>query len=227
MLNTALPPGFVQKSTALVNTFNSHKSSNALVKRHLVANTRFMIGGVDVRDIDWAAGAKDSGVNNADDELNNSPLQTGDLLVDTNQVVADAVWFVEPFAFNSGITIRITGEKLAVGMDEDRLIRVLINLLNNAIQFSFDNGSIEVSVSRVRGFAKFSVQDQGCGIAADRLDSIFERKGNARNRTAGEVLGSGLGLSICKELIEAEGGSIGVGSSETGSYFWFTVPLAQ
>lgn len=227
MLNTALPPGFVQKSTALVNTFTSHKSSNALVKRHLVANTRFMIGGVDVRDIDWAAGAKDSAGNTADDESNNSPSQTRDLPVDTNQVVSDAIWFVEPFAFNNGITIRITGERLAVGMDSDRLKRVLINLLSNAIQFSFDNGKIEVSVSYVQGFAKFSVQDQGCGIPADRLDSIFERRGNARNRTAGEVLGSGLGLPICKELVEAEGGSIGVGSSEAGSYFWFTVPLAQ
>lgn len=227
MLNTALPPGFVQKSTALVNTFSSHKSSNALVKRHLVSNTRFMIGGVDVRDVDWTKSAKVLDTVAADRKSNKLPEEHKDCSVDCNQVVADAVWFVEPFAYNNGVTIKVAGERLAVRMNEDRLKRVLINLIGNAIQFSFVNGNIEVSVACLQGFAKISVKDQGCGIAAERLDSIFERSGGGRNKTSGRVLGSGLGLSICKELVEAEGGSIGVGSSEAGSYFWFTVPLAQ
>ena len=109
--------------------------------------------------------------------------------------------------------------------DEDSLKRILINLLSNAIQFSPAGSTIEVTVKEMQGFATFSVKDQGPGISADKINSIFYRSG--KTGAAGAALGGGLGLSICRELVESLGGSIGVGSGESGSYFWFAVPLAS
>lgn len=216
MLNTALPPGFIPQSTALVNTFTSHKSSNSLVKRHLVKNTFTTIQGVDIRSINWADTNKDQ-----QDSMYSENCRASS---DSKQVVDDAIWFVEPFAFKNGNNITVTCERLEIEAEEDSLKRILINLLSNAIQFSPAGSSIEVSVKAVQGFATFSVNDHGPGISADRISSIFQRNGKAR--TAGAAVGGGLGLSICKELVESLGGSIGVGSGESGSYFWFAVPLA-
>lgn len=217
MHTTALPPGFVPKSTALVNTFASHKSSNALVKRHLQRNTFRTVYGIEIGSTAVFDEAKCDVVErrNSSDELSDSKL-----------VVEEAVWFVEPLAFKTGHKIVLKCERLSLDANEDRLKRILINLISNAIKFSPANSTIEVSVSVVHGLALFSVKDEGFGIPADRLDSIFQTTRRVARKAAGEVLGSGLGLPICKELVEGLGGQIGVGSSESGCYFWFTVPLA-
>lgn len=217
MVNTDLPPGFVPKSTALSNTFVSHKSSNALVKRHLVRNTFTTIYGVDVRDIDSTA-------------FNADPLQKSEKVsaefVDSLQVVENAVWFVEPQAFKKNQTISVDCERLELSVDEDCLKRILINLLSNAIKFSPANSSIEISVSLMHGVAVFSVKDEGIGIPAENLETIFQPSRRVSKKASGAAIGNGLGLPICKELVESYGGEIGVGSGEMGSYFWFTAPLA-
>lgn len=217
MHTTALPPGFVPKSTALVNTFVSHKSSNALVKRHLQRNTFRMVYGIEI-----------GNTANFDDQEREviEHRKSSEDLSDSRLVVEEAVWFVEPFAFKTGHKIVLKCERLSLDADEDRLKRILINLISNAVKFSPANSTIEVSASVVHGLALFSVKDEGFGIPADKLDSIFQTTQRSARKAAGEVLGSGLGLSICKELVEGLGGQIGVGSSESGCYFWFTVPLA-
>ena len=259
MLNTALPPGFVPRSTALVNTFACSKPSNSLVKRHLHKNTFTTIQGIDIRALALAnsaeteecevlegksafcsikeafermAGgmveslnARSAKTSAITTEYSIDSVDTYSELTDSKQVAEDAAWFVEPFAEKWNQHINLNCERLTVAASEDRIKRILINLLSNAIQFSPEGSRIDLSVSAVNGFAVFSVKDEGPGIPAEKMESIFEKQNRQSTKVTGEVLGTGLGLSICKELVEAEGGQIGVGSGPSGSYFWFTVPM--
>lgn len=206
MLTTALPPGFVPKSTALVNTLSRAQSSNELLRRHLVRSTFTTIQGIDVSEVDHAS------------------LRSASVM--SQLVLEDAVWFVEPLAFKKEQSISISCERVEVRADQDVVKRILINLLKNAMEYSPRGGKIEVAVSVMHGCAVFSVLDEGPGIAADKLNSLFERSNTGRNQTCGRAVGGGLGLPICKELVEKFGGAIGVGSGDAGSYFWFSVPLA-
>ncbi|BCB05552.1 sensor histidine kinase [Bacillus sp. KH172YL63] len=104
--------------------------------------------------------------------------------------------------------------------------RVMTNLIQNALSFSPDGTNLVISAVKREGAMEFSVTDHGKGIHLDEQDSIFERfyrVEKSRNKAGG---GSGLGLSISKEIIQLHGGEIGVESDgKTGSTFWFRLPL--
>ncbi|MCW5877110.1 MAG: PAS domain-containing protein [Anaerolineales bacterium] len=109
--------------------------------------------------------------------------------------------------------------------DPSRLEQVLVNLIQNAIKFTPQGGSIRVSVAPKDGALEFAVADTGVGISLDDQPRIFERfykTDPARNK-----VGTGLGLAIAKHVVEAHGGRIGVESKEgAGSRFFFTIPVA-
>ncbi|WP_169542536.1 ATP-binding protein [Sphingomonas baiyangensis] len=111
--------------------------------------------------------------------------------------------------------------------DPARVERVLTNLVGNAIKFT-DRGSVSIGIATEpeAGRLRFTVEDSGIGIAADRAAAIFEPFTQADARVAVTYGGSGLGLAICRRLVEAMGGTIGL-ESETGrgSRFWFKLPL--
>ena len=108
-----------------------------------------------------------------------------------------------------------------VKADRNRLVQVMMNLMNNAVKFTGE-GSIEFGFDvREDGFLHFYVTDTGCGIPEERLEEIF---GNFVKLNS-FVQGTGLGLSICKMIVEHLGGRIGVESEEgKGSKFWFILP---
>jgi two-component system phosphate regulon sensor histidine kinase PhoR len=109
--------------------------------------------------------------------------------------------------------------------DRRRLLQVLSNLLGNAIKFTPPHGSIAVRVSVGEHFVETSVQDSGPGIDQSFLPTLFERFTRGSDVTG--IPGSGLGLMIARELVEAHGGTIGVNSqSGHGSVFWFRLPRA-
>ena len=113
--------------------------------------------------------------------------------------------------------------------DPERLRQILINLVGNAVKFT-DRGKIEVSVNResATGRLRFQVSDTGIGIPADKLSEIFQAFTQADSHTNHHFGGSGLGLSIARQLVEMMDGEIGVESRENqGSRFWFTVPFAR
>jgi PAS domain S-box-containing protein len=113
---------------------------------------------------------------------------------------------------------------LKVSADRERALQVLSNLLSNAIKFTPEGGSITLRTERIDGFVQFSVSDTGPGIRAEDLAHIFERYWQA-TRTA--ALGSGLGLTIVKGIVEAHGGTIRVETQAgVGSTFYFTLPIA-
>lgn len=108
-----------------------------------------------------------------------------------------------------------------VKADRNRLVQVMMNLMNNAVKFTGE-GSIEFGFDvREDGFLHFYVTDTGCGIPEERLEEIF---GNFVKLNS-FVQGTGLGLTICRAIVKRMGGKIGaVSRLGHGSTFWFTLP---
>ena len=131
----------------------------------------------------------------------------------------------DPDGENYRIVREFTPRDIYVDIDQDRMTQVIDNLLNNAIKYSPDGGTVTVRLSEEQGYVKVSVIDEGLGISksdAERLFERFYRVDKARSREQG---GSGLGLAISKEVIELHGGQIWVESVEgKGSNFSFTLP---
>lgn len=106
--------------------------------------------------------------------------------------------------------------------DTDAVIRVLTNLLDNARKYSPEGERIMASISQDQGFVRFAIRDAGPGIRPEDRESVFER---FRRAGEGNTPGAGLGLYICRGLIEAHGGTIAVGDApEGGAELAFTLP---
>ncbi len=115
-----------------------------------------------------------------------------------------------------------------VDCDQDRIIRVLQNLVSNAIKFSPRNSIVRVSARETDNFVEISVADQGPGIPPDMVSVVFDRYRQVGTSKTESSTGSGLGLAICKSIVTLHGGQISVTSSSAGgSEFRFTIPLAQ
>ncbi len=114
-----------------------------------------------------------------------------------------------------------------ISVDPRRLNQVFSNLLSNAIKFTAQGGEIEVGAYRENGAtAKVWVKDSGVGIPSQEIDQLFQKyRQTASGKTAKEK-GTGLGLVICKMIVEAHGGKIWVESKEgKGTTFFFSLPL--
>ncbi len=159
----------------------------------------------------------------AERELQRSPFDLGGLVEDSLRVMSKRY---------PDLAVKIILEKPArpviIAGDADLITQVLANLLDNAINFSPDEGKITVRVEELKDEVRVSVEDQGEGIPENELSRIFERfyrVDKARSRKTG---GTGLGLSIVKHLVENHGGQVGVTSQiGQGSIFFFTLPKIQ
>lgn len=111
--------------------------------------------------------------------------------------------------------------------DEDRTVQVLVNLLSNAIKFAPVKSTVFVQVqSRGGEWLRIDVRDQGPGISAQEQARLFAKFSQLDQPEDKKKLGSGLGLYICKTLIEAQSGMIGVDSAPgQGTSFWFQLPI--
>jgi signal transduction histidine kinase len=107
--------------------------------------------------------------------------------------------------------------------DPDKLTQVLTNFIENAQKYT-DGGKVSVRIRREDGWGIVEVADEGNVIPEDQIEGLFEMF--VRRDHAGSPSGTGLGLYICKGLIEAHGGEIGALSVSSGSTFWFRVPAA-
>lgn len=126
---------------------------------------------------------------------------------------------------NYTIHREFTKRDLWVELDTDKVIQVLDNILNNAIKYSPDGGSITCRLLETHNNVVFSVTDQGLGIPKKDINKVFERFYRVDKARAREQGGTGLGLAISKEVIRAHKGSIWVESKEgQGSTFYISLP---
>lgn len=140
-------------------------------------------------------------------------------------IVADAVTRLAPQASDAGITLTMApGEDFEVDADADRIAQVVTNLVGNAIRATPDGGTITVRVDRTASMASLSVADTGEGLSADDLDKIFERFYRVPGRRGGDR-GSGIGLTICRQLMRAHGGDLVAASPGPGLGATFTASL--
>ena len=112
--------------------------------------------------------------------------------------------------------------------DRQRIVQVLNNLLSNASKYSGENSAIRVSASRADIYVALSVTDEGRGIPADQLPNLFKKFSRVGERGGERIAGEGLGLAICKGLVEAHGGRIWAesGGEVRGTRITFTIPDA-
>ncbi len=170
-----------------------------------------------------------------DDLLDLNRIMAGKLRLDLQQVaVADvihaAVESVTLAAAAKGVTLQVLldpGRATANG-DAARLQQVVWNLLNNAIKFTPAGGKVQVLLQRVNSHIEFSVSDNGIGIPASFLPQVFERFSQQDGSASRSHGGLGLGLAICKHLIEQHGGTIHAESAGQGqgASFVVTLPLS-
>ncbi|MBD2497068.1 PAS domain S-box protein [Nostoc sp. FACHB-280] len=138
-----------------------------------------------------------------------------------------AVGEVQPIALAAAVTITVQPTTACIWADPDLIIQTLTNLLSNAIKFSPCNSVITLSTQPQADWVLFQVQDQGRGIPADKLDTIFERFEQVDVSDARAKGGTGLGLAICQSIVKQHGGSIWASSVlGEGSTFYFTLPIA-
>lgn len=142
-------------------------------------------------------------------------------------LVAQAVARLAPQYSEKGVHLQsaVRSDLPTVYADADRITQVLINLLGNALQHTPPGGTVAVAAVREADTIVFHVQDTGTGIAAEQLPHLFERfyrVDKARARTTG---GTGIGLTICKALVEAHGGRIWAASAGLGQGATFSFTL--
>jgi two-component system, OmpR family, phosphate regulon sensor histidine kinase PhoR len=114
---------------------------------------------------------------------------------------------------------------LSIKADRNRIEQVFTNLIDNAIKFNKEKGSIRVYSENINNGIKIIIEDSGIGIPKKDITRIFERFYRADKARSRELGGTGLGLSIVKHIAELHGGSVGVESSEGfGSKFWIILP---
>jgi two-component system phosphate regulon sensor histidine kinase PhoR len=165
------------------------------------------------------------------DLLTLSEIESGDMAMERaplslEGVVRGVMALLEPKAQQKGITVRSSGlERLApVLADRGRLEQVVVNLLDNALKYTPEGGSVAVTAEEEGDMVRVSVTDSGIGIPDKDLPRIFERfyrVDAARSRDQG---GTGLGLSIVKHIVQIHGGTVAVTSTPgKGSTFSFTL----
>ncbi|TYQ24517.1 GAF domain-containing protein [Pseudanabaena sp. UWO311] len=136
---------------------------------------------------------------------------------------------MQPMAQQHGVVLAVKPIDIEILVDSDYIVQALTNLLSNAIKFSTTDGKVWLTAEgKANTEVLFSVRDQGQGIPSDKLESIFERFQQVDSSDSRRRGGTGLGLTICRKIIEQHEGKIWAESTlGEGSNFSFTLPLLR
>ncbi len=152
-------------------------------------------------------------------------LEVNLITLDLEEVVENNVEFVSENAKHKGINLLILLENQPILADKNMLDTVIRNLLSNAIKFTPKNGTIEISSKKEANTVVISISDTGVGISAENMEKLFRIDVNHTTVGTQRETGNGLGLILCKEFIEKQGGTIKVESEEgKGSRFSISLP---
>ena len=144
--------------------------------------------------------------------------EAGELMREAEQAVAG-------MAHDAEVALSLAPAEGRLWADPDRIVQVLTNLLSNAIKFSFAGGTVRLSAEQRGQELRFTVSDEGRGIPAERLESIFERFQQVDSSDSREKGGTGLGLPICRGIVAQHGGRIWAESTpDQGSTFHAELP---
>jgi signal transduction histidine kinase len=123
------------------------------------------------------------------------------------------------------LEVELPGTPVVVRGDTERLRRIAVNLLDNAVKYSPDGGPVRCLVGVAEGKATLRVRDRGIGIPDEAMGRMFRRFGRIVTPRTRGIPGTGLGLYLCRELARAHGGDITVESHEgKGSTFTLSLP---
>jgi PAS domain S-box-containing protein len=167
-----------------------------------------------------------------EDILEGSRLRSGDgsaraERLDLAELARAAADRLRPAAPSHALAVEAPGPVTVLG-DRDRIARVLSNLLENAVRFSPEGGEVKVRVETAGEEARVSVADQGIGIPSERQDQVFRRYYRAHAGTDQDYGGIGLGLEVCRTVVELHGGRMWFESAPgAGSTFHFGLPLVR
>ncbi|MGM9974373.1 MAG: ATP-binding protein [Clostridiaceae bacterium] len=144
------------------------------------------------------------------------------------EIVAESVQRIKKRFPERSIKVKVPEEFLMVPMDAVLIEQVLINLLENAIRYSGSNASILLEVYVEGSFAVFNVKDNGKGIPEDILKQLFKSSTIKKGSSSDSSRGLGIGLSICKTIVNVHGGDIFAQNNiYGGAIFTFTLPLKE
>lgn len=168
------------------------------------------------------------------DLLDYDKIHAGEMVLDLQELdliplIRESIDAVTPFADKHKVSIYFTNHgEVSIAADRERLMRVMVNLLSNAIKFSPSQQVVSVNLDTSADHVVIKVVDLGPGIPGQDQSKIFEKYKQTSVRSTYKVKSTGLGLPICKAIISAHQGEIGVESeSGKGSTFWFTLPLVK
>jgi signal transduction histidine kinase len=166
-----------------------------------------------------------------DDLLDFQKLKSGKMTLNLSQIelgefVEHAVKSIRGLGEERGITLRTIDASFPVYVtgDRDRLMQVMTNVLSNAIKFSHRNGIVDISLDKLEERGKILVRDRGIGIPENSKHIVFEPFKQIECPDKRDYGGTGLGMSICNEILEGHGGSIDY-SSEVGVGTTFVIEL--
>ena len=153
--------------------------------------------------------------------------------IDLLPLIQQAVKNTKILADRKGVKIAIDAktQDTTIFADEARIIQVLVNLIDNAVKFTPQGGQIDIHVHTedlTRKSLRVAVKDTGIGIPEEKMRLIFERFEQAHDPMIGNQSGTGLGLTIVKEIVGLHSGKVWVESEENkGSTFYFTLPQTE